>query len=142
VQAAPVAAAVAAPVAAAAVGVPVAAAVAAETVAQQSSCEIEWWRGWVRSQFVACSSNGSGEKSMIAESPSFSWRGSEPPPETPAAVAAYLELAQKLDSLGWEPDGRGDAWFDARFRLAQTEAHGAEAREAAPSGATASLNNA
>ena len=33
----------------------------------QDSCRIEWWRGWVRSQFVACSSNGSGHKTLIAD---------------------------------------------------------------------------
>jgi hypothetical protein len=94
----------------------------------QDSCRIEWWRGWVRSQFVACSSNGSGHKTLIAESPSFSWRSNEPPPESPTALAAYLELARTLDGHGWEPDSRGDVWFAARFRRAGSGAH-----EAAPS---------
>jgi hypothetical protein len=84
------------------------------------SCQITWWRGYVRSQFVARTWNAStGDWTMIAESPYFSWRSREPPPESPAAVAAYLELAQALDGLGWEPDCSGDTWFDTCFRPAE-----------------------
>lgn len=83
------------------------------------SCRITWWRGYVRSRFVAQTWNEtSGLWTLIAESPSFSWRSSDPPPETSFAVAAYRELAETLDNLGWTLDGNGDEWFDARFRHA------------------------
>lgn len=84
------------------------------------SCRITWWRGYARSQFVARAWNVSTDDwMMIAESPYFSWRSREPPPESPAAVAAYLELAKTLDGLGWEPDGHGDMWFNTPFRHAE-----------------------
>jgi hypothetical protein len=81
------------------------------------SCRITWWRGYVRSQFLALTHNGAnGDTTMIAESPYFSWRSGEPPPARPNAVAAYLALIQTLDGLGWEPEGRGEPWFNTRFR--------------------------
>jgi hypothetical protein len=98
------------------------------------SCRITWWRGYVRSQFIARTWNASTDDwMMIAESPYFSWRSSEPPPESPAAVAAYLELAQTLDRLGWEPDGRGDTWFDTPFRRAEDSTLQGVPSETAPS---------
>jgi hypothetical protein len=97
------------------------------------SCRITWWRGYVRSQFVAVTGNAAdGDRAMIAESPFFSWRSSEPPPESPGAVAAYLELGQTLDGLGWEPDGRGDTWFETRFRRAQDRTTEAVPSQTAP----------
>jgi hypothetical protein len=87
----------------------------------------------VKSQFVAQHWNASdGVWTPIAESPCFSWRSREPPPESPAAVAAYLELAQTLDRLGWEPDGRGDTWFDTPFRHAENNTPDAVPSETAP----------
>jgi hypothetical protein len=97
------------------------------------SCRITWWRGYVRSQFLALTQNGAdGDPTMIAESPYFSWRSSEPPPETPAAIAAYLELTQTLDRLGWEPEGRGDPWFNTRFRRVKDSTPEAVPSETAP----------
>jgi hypothetical protein len=79
------------------------------------SCRIAWWRGYVRSRFYAYEGNGDGEAKVVAESPLFSWHSSEPPPETPAALAAHARLVATLEGLGWEPDGRGDDWFSGRF---------------------------
>ena len=78
-------------------------------------CEIDWWRGYVRSCFVA-RTNGSGPNGLIAESPPFRWRASSPPPERHDLVAAYRTLEQQLESLGWEADGCGDDWYQGRFR--------------------------
>ena len=96
------------------------------------SCQITWWRGYVKSQFVARTWNASTDDwTPIAESPYFSWRSREPPPESPAAVAAYLELTKTLDRLGWEPDGHGDTWFDTPFRHAENNTPDAVPNETA-----------
>jgi len=80
------------------------------------SCVVTWWRGYLRSQFVAQSwGDADGIWTLVAESPSFSWRSNEPPTRTPAAVAAHLELTKTLDSLGWHRDGGGEKWYDGSF---------------------------
>jgi hypothetical protein len=78
------------------------------------SCRIAWWRGYVRSGFYAY--EGDGEQKLVAESPLFSWKSHDPPGQTAAALAAYERLVEKLERLGWEPDGNGETWFSGRFR--------------------------
>jgi hypothetical protein len=67
----------------------------------------------VRSQFFARSSAGE----VIAESPMFPWRSSDPPPETPQARAAYEELDAALRSRGWAPVRRREqtTWFGSAY---------------------------
>lgn len=92
------------------------------------SCRIAWWRGYVRSRFYAYEENGGGEPKLVAESPLFSWHSNEPPPKSAAALAAYASLLNALEGLGWEPDGRGEDWFSARFRPAISVSPGRRTR--------------
>lgn len=69
----------------------------------------------MRSRFYAYEEDD-GEPVLVAESPLFPWRSSAPPPESPAALAAYASLVEKLGRLGWEADGGGETWFSGRFR--------------------------
>ena len=73
---------------------------------------VERWRGYVSSSFVLLSD---GE--VIAESHSFRHRGSAPPPQSGAAVAAFDDLARRLEELGWAPQPAepGRAWFERAF---------------------------
>jgi len=87
------------------------------------SCRIGWWRGYLRSNFYAYEQNGNGEMTLVAESPPFSWHSSEPPTESPAALAAYATLVEKLERLGWEPDGAGENWFSGRFQRTISVTH-------------------
>ena len=138
----PATAVAAASVAAPAAPSPVAAA-PAPIAFQPDICLITWWRSDLRSQFFASAWNSPGRyEILIADSPefpstplsespepeTFSWIYGEPPSATPDAVAAYRTLAETLAGLGWEPDGRGDLWFDTRFHRA-----GRTTAEAAPS---------
>ena len=60
---------------------------------------------------------------LVAESPPFSWHSSEPPTESPAALAAYATLVETLERLGWEPDGAGETWFGGRFQRTISVTH-------------------
>jgi hypothetical protein len=77
-------------------------------------CEIRRWRGYVTSTFYAVTATGA----VIAESSPFRWRkAAAPPPETPAARAAYDALVAALAAAGWKiadeaPDG---SWYGTRF---------------------------
>ena len=87
------------------------------------SCRVGWWRGYLRSSFYAYERNGDGEMTLVAESPPFSWHSSEPPTESPAALAAYATLVETLEHLGWEPDGAGENWFSGRFQRTISVTH-------------------
>jgi hypothetical protein len=86
-------------------------------------CEIRWWRGYVKSQFVAVAPRADGTEASMGSSPYFRWRGNEPPPETPGAAAALRALVSSLEHLGWTVAGRGEEWFAVRLR-APREADG------------------
>ena len=79
-------------------------------------CEITWWRGYLSSQFAATAEGADGSRSVIAVSPFFRWRKSEPPPETPAAARALRALVERLEREGWAVCGRGDEWFGLLLR--------------------------
>lgn len=83
-------------------------------------CTVVWWRGYVRSQFIAYADDGA-EGTIIAESPSFAWRSSKPPPQSEDALAAHDRLLGDLRELGWEVDDSGSAWFELTFRRAVGE---------------------
>jgi hypothetical protein len=75
-------------------------------------CEIRRWRGYATSSFYAVTETGE----VLAESAAFRWRKSAPPPQTPAARAAYDEVVAAVTAAGWksadEPDG---SWYAMRF---------------------------
>ena len=52
----------------------------------------------------------------------FNWGRRGAPPETEEIVAAHSALVQELVGAGWEPMGRGDAWYAHRFRRAAATA--------------------
>ena len=84
------------------------------------SCRIEWWRGYVKSQFHAWVTRADGGQYIVERSPAFRWRHSNPPPATDHALAAYGALVDRLVALGWQPepdeDGRGSVWWAHGFR--------------------------
>lgn len=91
-------------------------------------CAISWWRGDAKSQFYAQAVGVDGRKYIVARSPMFHWRRPDPPTKTNGALAAHRTLVKKLREEGWEPAsptelwygwkqlGRGDLWFEDRFR--------------------------
>jgi hypothetical protein len=81
----------------------------------EKRCAINWWRGYVRSQFLA-SEAGVSAAMVVAESPPFRWRSSKQPPETEEVVAAHRQLIATLNDLGWEVVGFGPAWFEVEFQ--------------------------
>ena len=94
--------------------------VAARTGARaelQRECEVRWWRGHVKSQFLAVETEADGGEATVASSPSFRWRQSAPPREWPAAAAALRALVEALEREGWTIAGRGEEWFAVRFRI-------------------------
>jgi hypothetical protein len=82
---------------------------------ESTTCEIEWFRGYVKSQFyVLLDSPWEGSPRRI-ESPWFAWRQADPPPPLPEIVAARDRLLAKLEGDGWTAHGRGRAWYSQRL---------------------------
>jgi zinc-ribbon domain len=74
-------------------------------------CEITWWRGYLKSEFVAVT----GDREL-ARSPGFRWRSGEPPPHDDArARNVHDQLVRRLTALGWEPLGQAIPWYAQRF---------------------------
>jgi ribosomal protein L40E len=92
-------------------------AVAQEPVDQWELCEIDWWRGYVSSEFYATGVGADGMEYEVARSRGFRWRRQEPPPaDHERARAAHERLCERLTKAGWEPIGAGRAWYARRFR--------------------------
>jgi hypothetical protein len=79
-------------------------------------CEIEWWRGYVLSDFYAFALRPGGPAIILARSPSFRWRHTDPPPHEGPAAEAHTALVERLSARGWEPVGTGGAWYRTRLR--------------------------
>jgi hypothetical protein len=75
------------------------------------ACTISYWRGYVKSRFYAADDGGY----VVAESRLFRSRGEEPA-ESDDAVAAHQELVAQLEDDAWVPAGKGDRWYELRFR--------------------------
>jgi zinc-ribbon domain len=74
-------------------------------------CEIVWWRGYLKSEFIAVA--GARE---LDRSPQFRWRSGDPPPHDDAGARnAHDQLVQRLTALGWEPLGQAIPWYAQRF---------------------------
>jgi hypothetical protein len=87
------------------------------------TCEIVWWRGYVKGCFQAWMQTRSGPPQLVAESKAIRWRDSSPPDETPAAAAALDTLIDRLTDQGWElTEQLEEPWYGYVFsRLADEE---------------------
>jgi hypothetical protein len=81
--------------------------------AVHEECEIEWFRGYVKSQFLAVA--GRPGEALVRESPWFGWRGTTPPPQEERIAAARDQLLQALLRDGWERSGVGAQWYSDRL---------------------------
>lgn len=74
-------------------------------------CEIVWWRGYFKSEFLAVAG-----KRELARSSRFRWRRGEPPSQThEGARTAHEQLVRRLTAIGWEPLGQAIPWYAQRF---------------------------
>jgi hypothetical protein len=89
----------------------------------QWRCEIKWDPGWIDSRFRAVAySPDSRRTDVIADSAVFKWLlMSQPDSGTSAHKQAVDGLADALELAGWEPAGRGAAWYARRFRWLHDE---------------------
>jgi hypothetical protein len=79
------------------------------------SCEIVWWRGYVKGRFQAYA-GAAPEGELIAESPAIRWRTSALPEPTEVAVGALRALTDRLSEAGWQAqEGQADPWFGLRL---------------------------
>jgi hypothetical protein len=86
------------------------------------SCEIVWWRGYVKGRFQAYA-GAAPDKELIAESPAIRWRSPSPPEPTEAAVAALEALTDRLSEAGWHAQERPpDPWFGLQLSRPAAEA--------------------
>jgi hypothetical protein len=74
-------------------------------------CEIEWWRGSVMSDFYAFALRPGGTTTVLARSPSFRWRPTDPPRAEGPAAEAHAALVERLAAEGWESVGTRAAWY-------------------------------
>jgi hypothetical protein len=79
-------------------------------------CEIEWWRGDVMSDFYAFAPRPGGTTIVLARSPLFRWRPTDPPPAEGPAAEAHAALVERLGAEGWESVGTRDAWYRTQLR--------------------------
>jgi hypothetical protein len=81
-------------------------------------CAIDWWRGYIRSEFYAVVIDAGGGHGEIGRSPSFSWWKAKPPPAGHAgARAAHDALVAKLVEAGWKTVGSNwHPWYAVRLR--------------------------
>jgi hypothetical protein len=77
-------------------------------------CTTACWRGYVTARFYA---HLAGDDVSLAQSEAVDWRAWEDDPRNaPAAEAALTALRARLERDGWEPIGRGRAWYEVRYR--------------------------
>jgi hypothetical protein len=79
-------------------------------------CTIEWWRGYVKSDFYALATQPDGRQRVAGRSNLFRWHGEEPPPESDATEKSLRLLVEALEDDGWEHDGRGELWYELSFK--------------------------
>ena len=80
------------------------------------TCEIVWWRGFVKSQFFAVATTDGDDIERVAESPLFRWRSAEPPEPVDEPLSAHRTLVAILEAEGWARSGGGDEWYTLRYR--------------------------
>ena len=83
-------------------------------------CQIDWWRGYVKSQFYAWTWDGEGKESILLTSPPFRWSKSTPPPQTlPHVAEAHAALVAQLKAKGWVTTYRGRQWYALQLERRQ-----------------------
>ncbi|HEV3407634.1 MAG TPA: hypothetical protein VG079_03005 [Gaiellaceae bacterium] len=92
------------------------------------TCEIRWWGSLAGSEFYARATAADGSPFEAGRSKTFEWHGRSAPAERDEIVAAHAALVRDLVGAGWEPAGRGEAWYEHRFRRAPVAAPGAGPR--------------
>jgi hypothetical protein len=91
-------------------------------VASTPSCRIEWWRGYVKSQFYAKLVTSDGCESIVRSSPLFGWsKPTTPPRDLPRVAHAHATLLSRLEADGWVKTNRGDDWY--AFELKRRRPH-------------------
>jgi hypothetical protein len=94
--------------------------------AAPTGCRIDWWRGYVKSEFHAKLRSGDGSEVTFRSSPPFRWNKSTPPPkDLPDAVQAHAALVAELKAAGWIASGSGKHWYALELQRRQVPA-GAE----------------
>jgi hypothetical protein len=88
-----------------------------EVETQVTECVVAWWRGYVKSQFIAYDADGD----IVAESPPFAWRSRTPPGRGRDAIAAHDALLAQLDRLGWEIVEEGPEWYERLLHPAASD---------------------
>jgi hypothetical protein len=79
------------------------------------TCEIGWWRGYVKGRFQAYLVSSDGSR-LLAESPPIPWRSSDAPGPTEAAVQALGVLTELLVAQGWNvTNAAAEPWFRLSF---------------------------
>lgn len=79
-------------------------------------CQVEWWRGYVTSDFYALAVGQDGEPYVAGRSPRFRWWGNEPPPQRGRAGEAHARLLEWLAEEGWEATETRGSWYGTRLR--------------------------
>jgi uncharacterized protein DUF4115 len=74
------------------------------------TCEIVFWRGYVKCAFYAVFQAGEPVGSPFFRS------GKRPPVQSGAPLEAHQVLVERLTAEGWEPATRGRAWYSLSFR--------------------------
>jgi hypothetical protein len=86
-------------------------------------CTIRHWRGYVKSMFYAAAEDG---EDVVAESHPFRSLGGRLA-DSDGAVAAHRELVARLEDDGWVAAGKGEEWYEVRFRRPAVPAESAAA---------------
>jgi hypothetical protein len=91
-----------------------------------SACRIDWWRGYVKSEFHAKVRRPDGSEAVLLTSAAFRWSKPTPPPaDLPHIARAHAALVAELKTGGWSASGCGDQWYELELQRRHVSA-GAE----------------
>ena len=96
----------------------------ARPVPRPAQCRIEWWRGYVKSEFYATVRMPDEREYVLRTSPTFRWSKSTPPPKDASQVAhAHQTLVDDLAADGWvvSGGGGGDDWWALELKRRSNE---------------------
>jgi hypothetical protein len=82
-------------------------------------CEITWSPAADGGAFRATTWQRGDAPQLVAASRPFERRTPGPPDDDRASRQAYGELVRALMAAGWEPYGRGHAWWEMRLRRSE-----------------------